>query len=104
MVLVLPICEKWFKMIKSGVKLEEYRSISPFYTKRLFYPDGTPKPIKWIEFRNGYGFSVPYFQIRLLGIERKLPKRGWCPDKFLKTKYYALKLGAIRNYKRPKRA
>lgn len=33
--LTLPIKQKWFDMIKSGVKEEEYREITPFYEKRF---------------------------------------------------------------------
>lgn len=33
--LVLPIKRKWFEMIASGEKKEEYREIKPYYDKRL---------------------------------------------------------------------
>lgn len=33
--LVLPIKKKWFNMIKSGEKKEEYREIKPCWTKRF---------------------------------------------------------------------
>ena len=33
--LTLPIKQKWFDMIMSGEKLEEYRDIKPYWTKRL---------------------------------------------------------------------
>ena len=33
--LVLPIKKKWFDMIKSGEKKEEYREIKPYWTKRF---------------------------------------------------------------------
>lgn len=33
--LILPIKKKWFDMIKSGEKKEEYREIKPYWTKRL---------------------------------------------------------------------
>lgn len=33
--LVLLIKKKWFDMIKSGEKKEEYREIKPYWTKRL---------------------------------------------------------------------
>ena len=35
MVLVLPIKRKWFDMIKSGEKKEEYREIKPYYDNRI---------------------------------------------------------------------
>lgn len=33
--LVLPIKKKWFDMILSGEKKEEYREIKPYYDSRL---------------------------------------------------------------------
>ena len=33
--LILPIKKKWFDMIKSGEKKEEYREIKPYYDKCL---------------------------------------------------------------------
>lgn len=34
--LTLPIKKKWFDMIKSGEKKEEYREIKPYYTTRFY--------------------------------------------------------------------
>lgn len=34
--LILPIKKKWFDMIKSGQKKEEYREIKPYYDSRFF--------------------------------------------------------------------
>lgn len=36
--LTLTLKKKWFDLIKSGVKTEEYREIKPFWTKRLMRP------------------------------------------------------------------
>lgn len=36
--LTLTLKKKWFDLIKSGVKTEEYREIKPFWTKRLMQP------------------------------------------------------------------
>lgn len=33
--LTLPLKTKWFDMIKSGEKLEEYREITPYWVRRL---------------------------------------------------------------------
>ena len=33
---ILPIKKKWFDMIKSGEKTEEYREIKPYWTKRFY--------------------------------------------------------------------
>ena len=56
--LVLPIQKKWFKMILSGEKKEEYREIKPYYDERfrkVFNESGVGEII----FRNGYGKNVP---------------------------------------------
>ena len=37
--LTLPIKKKWFDMILSGEKKEEYREIKPYWTKRLLKTD-----------------------------------------------------------------
>lgn len=77
--LILPIKKKWFDMIKSGKKKEEYREIKPYYNKRLGnefigFPftksiienfesireyDGTQFKIGDIVFRNGYKADSP---------------------------------------------
>ena len=58
--LVLPIKKKWFDMIKSGEKKEEYREIKDYYDKRLASYFGensiTQKPVI---FRNGYRHDSP---------------------------------------------
>ena len=67
--LVLPIKKKWFDMIKSGEKKEEYREIKPYYDSRLskychmstrdvmehYIPDNCIDII----FRNGYSKNSP---------------------------------------------
>ena len=70
--LILPIKKKWFDMIASGEKTEEYREIKPYYDSRfmntfgfilvggqMVYGDAAPEEIRkpWpvpIVFRNGY--------------------------------------------------
>lgn len=67
--LILPIKGKWFNMILSGDKREEYREIKPYYTtrfKKIFemYPNSnihTGLDKQLIGFRNGYGSSRPQF-------------------------------------------
>jgi hypothetical protein len=74
--LTLPIKKKWFDMILSGEKKEEYREIKPYYITRFrklfrygyYFDEGkdshekrysTDK--KEIIFRNGYSESSPSF-------------------------------------------
>lgn len=66
--LVLPIKKKWYEMILSGEKKEEYREIKKYYETRfgsvfercVFEPD-TECPAKEIMFRNGYSKESPSF-------------------------------------------
>lgn len=68
--LILPIKKKWFDMIKSGEKKEEYREIKPYYTSRfnnMRYADF--KTINGevtflIVFRNGYSIFSPELKCR----------------------------------------
>ena len=57
--LILPIKSKWFDMIASREKLEEYRELSEYYGKRfakLGVGDGSEHYV-WL--RNGYGKYRP---------------------------------------------
>ena len=72
--LILPIKKKWFDMIISGIKKEEYREIKPYYISRFnatdyIDEDDTPdKPhrIVWqatqmdVIFQNGYSSKSPF--------------------------------------------
>ena len=53
--LTLPIKAKWYDMILSGVKKEEYRSLSLYWAKRFrnvgLFRGTMPKTVR---FRNGY--------------------------------------------------
>lgn len=76
--LVLPITEKWFEMIRRGEKKEEYREIKPYYTSRFrklspynihengneFWYLGDRTMPQEIIFRNGYSYNSP--QIKCL--------------------------------------
>ena len=58
--LTLPIKKKWFDLIKSGIKKEEYRAISPYYISRLGRFQG--KEIE-VCLRNGYSSSSPALNV-----------------------------------------
>ena len=80
--LTLPIKKKWFDMILSGEKKEEYREIKPYYTTRLYhYFDmvntlPVSKRRVQVRFSNGYGYAVPYF-IANCHLERRTGKAEW---------------------------
>ncbi|QHQ60499.1 ASCH domain-containing protein [Anaerocolumna sedimenticola] len=71
--MILPIKKKWFDMILSGEKKEEYREIKPYYIKRLtnifkvsetllftWFQQGSHQNLE-IMFRNGYSSHSPSF-------------------------------------------
>lgn len=60
--LTLPIKRKWYDMILSGEKKEEYRECKPYYHARFrntFH--GSPCDTKPVCFRNGYSATSPSF-------------------------------------------
>ena len=99
--IILPIKKKWFDMIKSGEKKEEYREIKPYYTSRFkhifphivkIYTDGDfmfvkQESPKIIIFRNGYRYDSPKIRCRCnLRIGTGKPEWGAEPNK----EYYIL--------------
>lgn len=64
--LIIPIKKKWFKMIDSGEKREEYRDVKPYWIERLnrvFGGDLQTAAVygrkRVVAFRNGYGKDRP---------------------------------------------
>ena len=98
--LILPIKKKWFDMIVSGEKTEEYREIKPYYDKRLLkYFEVTsksdvfrviyPKNEKLVIFRNGYSKNSPHIKCCcILQYGYGFKEWGAIPDKL----YYILKI------------
>jgi len=85
--LYLPIKKKWFDMIKSGEKKEEYREIKQYWRSRI---RNVSHAI--VEFRNGYYKTDPSFRIQLNGVRIGYGKKKWgAPSK----KVYILELGNI---------
>ena len=93
--LTLPIKKKWFDMILSGEKKEEYREVKPYYITRFRNVWGYPEPwkeIHTIRFRNGYSKNSPSFLADVsLGIGTGKPEWGAEPNK----KYYVLKIQEV---------
>lgn len=90
--LILPIKKKWFDMILSGEKKEEYRDIKPYYMKRFRNLWGYPAywhEIHTVAFRNGYSNNSPMFVAEVsLGLGTGKPEWGAEPGK----KYYVLRI------------
>lgn len=95
-VLTLPIKKKWYDMILSGEKKEEYRDITPFYTVRLKnlcqgnITDNTVQ--RTICFRNGYSHDSPSFFAKVtIRIGQGNPEWGAEPGK----DYYVMQICEI---------
>ena len=102
--LTLPIKKKWFDMILSGEKKEEYREIKPYYESRFMFagflsywcddhmPTGSHYPIR---LRNGYRLDSPMIEaIVSLTIGEGKPEWGAEPNKT----YYVLHIEKILSY------
>ena len=93
--LILPIKKKWFDMIVSGEKTEEYREIKPYYDIRFRNYWGYPaywgeKHEVW--FRNGYSYDSPIIMAMCtLSKRRGKPEWGAEPNKT----YYVLTIHHI---------
>lgn len=88
----LTIKKKWFDMILSGVKTEEYRDIKPYYNLRLI-----GREYDSVVFRNGYARDAPSLTIELKTIRFGTGKPEWGAEEG-KT-YFVLYLGKIINTK-----
>ena len=102
--LILPIKGKWFNMILSGNKKEEYREIKPYYTTRFrkifeMYPNSnipTGLDRQLIGFRNGYGNNRPQF-IAECSLDIKTGKEEWGAEPG--KEYYVLRIQEIKKRK-----
>lgn len=73
MTLFLILTGKWFDMIASGEKKEEYREITPYWEKRLFgkmYDD--------VLFQHGYSKNARRMRFKCEKIEKKNANPVWC--------------------------
>lgn len=87
--LFLPLKKKWYEMIESGIKTEEYREIKPYWVKRLqrevynFY-DGNmvsiSKNFDAVKFSYGYTKRTMTFKCKGIRIGKGRPEWG-APDK-----------------------
>ena len=98
--LTLPIKKKWFDMIKSGEKKEEYREIKPYYDSRFckiydynFKNKKAPLQITTtIIFRNGYSNESPSIKCDV-AITKGYGKSEWGAKK--DKLYYVLKILSV---------
>lgn len=88
---------KWYDMIASGEKKEEYREISPYYIKRLSYGIDKIEEQEWMSIKHfdnvcfhlGYSCITMKFKIDCIKIGYGNPEWGAEPEK----QYFVIKLG-----------
>ena len=97
--LTMPTKGKWFHMILNGIKLEEYREIKPYYTKRfqtigLLDKYGLPTVNRAnVIFRNGYSGNEPSF-VANVSLDIKTGREEWGAE--TGKEYYALRIHEIK--------
>lgn len=105
--LILPIKKKWFDMIKSGEKKEEYREIKSYWTSRFIGKEldfgDLPKELLnhqnknymiTVIFKNGYRKDSPTIKCKCkLRIGQGKEEWGAEPNK----EYYVLEILSIEN-------
>lgn len=86
--LTLPIKKKWFDMIVSGEKQEEYRNITPRYTT-MFQNAADKNGCFWCLLRNGYSLKSPAIKVYVaVNIGSGKSEWGAEPDE----KYFVLRI------------
>lgn len=106
-VLTLTLKKKWFDMILSGEKKEEYREVKDYWMKRLAGIQGCGtsynftllcnaenkcKDYDIIVFKNGYSKDAPTIVIECKGIQVKEGRKQWGAPNY---RVFAIKLGEI---------
>lgn len=112
-VLHLTLKKKWFDMIASGEKKEEYREVKKYWIERLTWheyhtygeinlihalasKEAFRRDFDYIEFKNGYGRNVPTMLVAFKGIHYGVPKKlKWADDIKEHNWYFCIELGEI---------
>lgn len=94
----LNLKRKWFDMIKSGEKKEEYREIKKHWITQLIGGDLNDGDCDFyhfdtVTFSNGYAKNRPQFVIELISIEFETGFEKW--GAIEGVEYFVLKLGNI---------
>jgi hypothetical protein len=100
-ILKLTLKKKWFDLILSGEKKEEYREKKDYWITRLCDFDKCLQTNSYnhfkhfdaVQFTNGYSATSPTFVIECKGIEIAKGKTHWGAEPH--EKYFVIKLGKI---------
>ena len=108
MKLHLNLKKKWYDMILSGEKKEEYRQVTSYWLRRLLLLSNTKIPLndnslkidslvlrdfKSIIFSNGYSKNRPQFEIECKSIKVSTGQMKW--GAIEGNKYFVFELGNI---------
>ncbi len=89
-ILDLPLKAKWYNMIESGEKREEYREYKEYWYNRLIDKDAlSVKPYTHVRFRYGYTKRTMVFKIVSITIGMGNPDWGAPTDR----EVFVIKLG-----------
>jgi hypothetical protein len=102
----LTLKKKWFDMIASGEKKEEYRELKDFWRDRLYvnkvtYTHGYPtfkrvfKKFDVVVFKHGYARNAPTITLEWLGCDIGPAKPEWSDN--WQGNVFVIKLGKIIN-------
>lgn len=94
--LTLPIKKKWFDMIKSGEKKEEYREIKSYYDNRFKIYEPYLSDFESIIFRNGYRKDSPKIKCYCY-ISKGYGREEWGAEPG--KEYYVLKILSVEEVK-----
>lgn len=86
-ILHMTLTARWFDMIASGEKKEEYREIKSYWTKRL------NKHYDIVRFSNGYSPDSRKMDVEVLGITVGTGRTDW--GAYEGTVYYCIELGEV---------
>lgn len=97
-ILKLTLKKKWYDMISSGEKREEYREIKPYWEQRLELPRLAMfvtrfKEFDYVLFTNGYSKDSPQMKVECLGIDLDYSKPEWCDG--VEDFFYVIRLGNV---------
>ena len=97
-ILHLTLKKKWFDMIASGEKKEEYREMKPYWQARLvkdgYWFSQAVKDFDVIRFRLGYAKNAPTIDFKFLGgYPADYGKREWGGFEHTTARIFILKIG-----------
>lgn len=101
-VLRLTLKKKWYDMILSGEKKEEYREVKRYWIQRLCNEveyemggawEGVFKKFTHVEFKNGYGKDAPTMLVEFNGLRIGEAKPEWSDN--WQGEVFVISLGAV---------